>query len=302
MNYKKVNWMFLSILLFEIIVLFALAVLQDKVATNLAGDLVLSELILMLPMLVFLLLTRTRFREVFAFKKIKIATGFMTVLFVYLTMPAVTTINAISMIFSDNVVANMSQDILDLPFLLMLFLMGIFGPVCEELLFRGAIYNGYRNSAGPFKAMIFSAFLFALIHMNLNQAMYAFFIGFVLVLLKEATGSIWASIIYHIVFNSHTVLLLYFYDKWLPMSGMSIPEAGMDTQTLLITISVGLVLTVITLPLAGCVLYWIAKNEKKEETIAQLWSGRKINNGKIVSIPLVIGTLLCLAFMVYSLL
>ena len=147
MNYKKVNWMFLSILLFEIIVLFALAVLQDKVATNLAGDLVLSELILMLPMLVFLLLTRTRFREVFAFKKIKIATGFMTVLFVYLTMPAVTTINAISMIFSDNVVANMSQDILDLPFLLMLFLMGIFGPVCEELLFRGAIYNGYRNSA-----------------------------------------------------------------------------------------------------------------------------------------------------------
>ena len=302
MNHKKVNWMFLSIIAFEAVVIFVLAILSNKVVTNLASDLVLSELILILPTLVFLFLTRARLREVFTFKKIRMSTGFMTVLFVYLTMPAVTTINAFSMLFSDNVVADMSQDILSLPFLVMLFLMGIFGPVCEELVFRGAVYSGYRNSSGAFKAMFFSAFLFALIHMNFNQAMYAFFIGFVLVLLKEATGSIWTSIIYHVVFNSHTVILLYAYDKWLPATGLMIPEAAMDSQTLLITISIGIVLSVITLPLAACVLYWIAKNEKKEQALLVLWKERSTDRRKLISVPFVIGSILCLTFMVYSLL
>ena len=302
MNHKKVNWMFLSIIAFEAVVIFVLAILSNKVVTNLASDLVLSELILILPTLVFLFLTRTRLREVFTFKKIRMSTSFMTVLLVYLTMPTVTTINAFSMLFSNNVVADMSQDILSLPFLVMLFLMGIFGPVCEELVFRGAVYSGYRNSSGAFKAMFFSAFLFALIHMNFNQAMYAFFIGFVLVLLKEATGSIWTSIIYHVVFNSHTVILLYAYDKWLPATGLMIPEAAMDSQTLLITISIGIVLSVITLPLAACVLYWIAKNEKKEQALLVLWKERSTDRRKLISVPFVIGSILCLTFMVYSLL
>ena len=302
MNHKKVNWMFLSIIAFEAVVIFVLAMLGNKVVANLASDLVLSELILILPTLVFLFLTRTRLREVFTFKKIRMSTGFMTVLLVYLTMPTVTTINAFSMLFSNNVVADMSQDILSLPFLVMLFLMGIFGPVCEELVFRGAVYSGYRNSSGAFKAMFFSAFLFALIHMNFNQAMYAFFIGFVLVLLKEATGSIWTSIIYHVVFNSHTVILLYAYDKWLPATGLMIPEAAMDSQTLLITISIGIVLSVITLPLAACVLYWIAKNEKKEQALLVLWKERSTDRRKLISVPFVIGSILCLTFMVYSLL
>ncbi len=302
MNHKKVNWMFLSIIAFEAVVIFVLAILSNKVVTNLASDHVLSELILILPTLVFLFLTRTRLREVFTFKKIRMSTSFMTVLLVYLTMPTVTTINAFSMLFSNNVVADMSQDILSLPFLVMLFLMGIFGPVCEELVFRGAVYSGYRNSSGAFKAMFFSAFLFALIHMNFNQAMYAFFIGFVLVLLKEATGSIWTSIIYHVVFNSHTVILLYAYDKWLPATGLMIPEAAMDSQTLLITISIGIVLSVITLPLAACVLYWIAKNEKKEQALLVLWKERSTDRRKLISVPFVIGSILCLTFMVYSLL
>lgn len=302
MNHKKVNWMFLSIIAFEAVVIFVLAMLGNKVVANLASDLVLSELILILPTLVFLFLTRARLREVFTFKKIRMSTGFMTVLFVYLTMPAVTTINAFSMLFSDNVVADMSQDILSMPFLVMLFLMGVFGPICEELVFRGAVYSGYRNSSGAFKAMFFSAFLFALIHMNFNQAMYAFFIGFVLVLLKEAAGSIWTSIIYHIVFNSHTVILLYVYDKWLPATGLMVPEAAMDSQTLLITISVGIVLTVITLPLAACVLFWIAKNEKREQALLMIWKERSTDRRKLISVPFVIGSILCLTFMVYSLL
>lgn len=302
MNNKKVNWMFLSIIAFEAVVIFVLAMLQNRVMMNLASSLVLSELILILPMLVFIIFTKTRIREVFDFRQIRLTTALATVLFVYLTMPAVTTINAISMLFSDNVVADMSQDILSLPFALMILLMGIFGPVCEELVFRGAVYAGYKNSAGAFKAMFFSAFLFALIHMNFNQAMYAFFIGIVLVLLKEASGSIWTSILYHVIFNSHTVILLYLYDKWLPNMGMPITDAAMDSKTLLITISAGIVLSAITLPIAACLLFWIAKNEKNEKALIRMWKERSDDKRKLISVPFVISTILCLVFMVYSLL
>ena len=59
---------------------------------------------------------------------------------------------------------------------------------------------------------------------------------------------------------------------------------------------------VITLPIAACLLYWIAKNEKKEKTFIQMWKERTSDKRKLVSIPFVISTILCLAFMVYSLL
>ena len=70
-------------------------------------------------------------------------------------------------------------------------------------------YQGYKRSGTTMQAMFMSALLFALMHMNFNQAAYAFVIGVLVVLLIEATGSIWSSIIVHIVINSQQVLMLY---------------------------------------------------------------------------------------------
>ena len=46
----------------------------------------------------------------------------------------------------------------------------------------------------------------------------------------------------------------------------------------------------------------IAKNEKKEQALLVLWKERSTDRRKLISVPFVIGSILCLTFMVYSLL
>lgn len=287
--------MFLSMIIVQFVVVFGLAFFARNLSINMAANLIISELILLVPALVFVFATKTRLKEAFAFRKIKISTALMTVVFVFLSMPLVTTINAVSMLFTDNVVAEMSVDVLNMPFLVMLFLMGIYGPVCEELVFRGVAHAGYRRTCNAFQAIIFSGILFALIHMNFNQAMYAFVIGIGLALLKEATGSILAPIIYHVVFNSHSVVLMFLSEKLVSDSGIA--ETVMNQKTLITTISSTLLIAVVTTAIAGCVLVWMAGNEGRKSYLLEIWTRRKEGCGKPLTAPFVIGVIICLAYM-----
>ena len=72
----------------------------------------------------------------------------MVLLFTFLIMPMSTALNAISMLFVDNTVNAISGDVLQMPFPVMLFMIGIFGPFCEAL-FSGDIKNPVPCS-GPY--------------------------------------------------------------------------------------------------------------------------------------------------------
>ena len=61
-----------------------------------------------------------------------------------------------------------------------MFFVGILAPVCEEVVFRGAIFGGMKKEGNIFKAVMVSGLLFGLLHMNINQASYAFVIGILL--------------------------------------------------------------------------------------------------------------------------
>lgn len=300
MNSKKVNWMFLTTILIEFFILFLFGIFYRYLSIGIVGNLIISELMLTVPSLLFVLATRTKWRDVLALRPIKISTVLMIILFTYLTMPLVTTINAFTMLFSENVVAEMSADILNMPFFAMLFLIGIFGPVCEEIVFRGIVHSGYRKTGTALQAMLFSALLFGFMHMNFNQAIYAFVIGFMLVLLKEATGSLWGSIVYHVIFNSNTVVMLYASEKWLKNLTQNTADV-LDTNTLLISISVSMAVAAVTIAIAGCCLVWMANNEGRKEYIVDIWINRKIGRGKMITIPLILSVILCLAYMILQL-
>ncbi len=300
MNSKKVNWMFLTTILIEFFILFLFGIFYRYLSIGIVGNLIISELMLTVPSLLFVLATRTKWRDVLALRPIKISTVLMIILFTYLTMPLVTTINAFTMLFSENVVAEMSADILNMPFFAMLFLIGIFGPVCEEIVFRGIVHSGYRKTGTALQAMLFSALLFGFMHMNFNQAIYAFVIGFMLVLLKEATGSLWSSIVYHVIFNSNTVVMLYASEKWLKNLTQNSADV-LDTNTLLISISVSMAVAAVTIAIAGCCLVWMANNEGRKEYIVDIWINRKIGRGKMITIPLILSVILCLAYMILQL-
>ena len=74
-------------------------------------------------------------------------------------------------------------------------------------MFRGVFFHGYRR-AGILKAALCSGLCFGLIHLNLNQFCYAFIVGTIMALVVEATGSLFSSMLVHMVINSSSVLAL----------------------------------------------------------------------------------------------
>ena len=306
MNSKKTNWLFLTIILAHFAALFFLIRMGEGINFTMAANCIVSELIILVPGLVFLAASRGNWNENLGFAKVRISSLLLVVLFTFLSMPLVTVLNAFSMLFAENAVVSMESGILEVGFPGMLFLIGIYGPFCEEFVFRGMIFRGYKKSGSTFWAILLSSLLFGLMHMNINQAIYAFAIGILLALLVEATGSLWGSVFCHMVFNSSQVVLM-FSTQWLQNSTYGevleeSGEAGITPDMLLMVISVYLIIAAITTPLAFCVLAYIAKRQGREENLKQIWSTRKEKKEYLVSIPLVLSIVVCLAYISMELL
>ncbi|WP_317167111.1 CPBP family intramembrane glutamic endopeptidase [Blattabacterium cuenoti] len=95
-----------------------------------------------------------------------------------------------------------------LPFLSTTVLLA---PVCEEIFFRGIILNGMlKSKIHPFKAIIFSSFLFGLTHMNPWQLVGGLFIGTFIGYTYFITSSILDCILLHI-FNNMVATVGIFY-------------------------------------------------------------------------------------------
>lgn len=77
----------------------------------------------------------------------------------------------------------------------------IIAPISEELIFRG-VTMGYAAKIMPFwVANIFQAFLFGLFHGNVVQGTYAFVVGLFCGYVCYRGGSIYLSILFHMLFN-----------------------------------------------------------------------------------------------------
>lgn len=83
------------------------------------------------------------------------------------------------------------------------FALGLFAPVAEEFVFRGAVLRTLLNgNLRPWGAITVSALLFAVAHLNPAQLVHAFIIGLLLGWMYWRTGSIIPGIVYHWVNNS----------------------------------------------------------------------------------------------------
>ncbi|MBS0627186.1 MAG: CPBP family intramembrane metalloprotease, partial [Verrucomicrobia bacterium] len=96
------------------------------------------------------------------------------------------------------------------PLLLLSTLISIllFAPIIEEFLFRGMLQNFLKKYMSRTKALVISAFFFAIIHLSPSQGLgnislffslftFGCFLGFV----YEKQGSLLSSITLHLTFN-----------------------------------------------------------------------------------------------------
>lgn len=321
MTGKRANWLFLTMILTHIAVSLFLSFFGGYIRISTIASFFLGEAVLMGPALLFLLFSRTASQPVpngaaaapggfapvpqpvrpTAFRRIKISTLLMIALATVLLMPLVTVLNTLTLFFTDNAVAAMEGNILSLPFPVMLFMIGIFGPFCEEFVFRGMIYGSYGSGLLP---ILLSAFLFGLMHMNFNQAVYAFAIGVFLAILVEAAGSLWASVFCHMFFNSYEVVMMYLSKAVLGSEYMeAVSEAAELTSAQLQTaLAVYLLIAAVTTPIALCCVAWIAKNEGRQEAVLALFqrkSGQQDPQPQesLITVPLIVAAVLCLGFM-----
>jgi len=79
-------------------------------------------------------------------------------------------------------------------------------PFTEEILMRGLILGGFTLRYGPRKAILYSALLFGITHMNVWQFPGAVLIGLLVGWLTLRTGSLWPAVLAHLL-NNLTVTL-----------------------------------------------------------------------------------------------
>lgn len=321
MEIKKINWLMVGTFGLHIVVALVLYNFPDMFQIGILLNLSLGEIMLLLPMAVYLLCwvlgqkkkavgedaeedkPQTLFKRLH-YNKVKPSTLLYALIFTWLSMPLTTLINAISMLFVDNTVMALSEQILGVAFPVMLFFMAVVPAFCEETLFRGIVYGGYRKHGDKFVAVLASGFLFGVMHMNLNQALYAFAIGVLLALLFEATNSIWPTILFHFVYNAQSCTLMFLIEEIMPgiYTDPAMLEAASASTDMYIMIAVYIVLAAIFTPLAICMLYKIAKNENRVEQLKETLPGKKEGKVRIVTASFVIATVLAIGFIVYDIL
>lgn len=94
-------------------------------------------------------------------------------------------------------------------FILAFISLVIVAPVAEEVIFRGYMYGKLRKYAPVWLTVLLTSLLFAIAHFQWNVGLDTFALGVVLALLRFATGSIWASILLHMLKNGVAFYLLF---------------------------------------------------------------------------------------------
>lgn len=121
-------------------------------------------------------------------------------------------------------------------------------PLLEELLHRGVVYGRLRRMMNMWPAVILSALVFAILHFNIVQFTYAFFLGIVLALFVEKTGHIYPAVLGHVIANGIAVI----------RTETGVLNGTVDSSVSAWLISVGLLLVGI-----GVLIIYVGKKNNK---------------------------------------
>ena len=99
-------------------------------------------------------------------------------------------------------------EISSIPIIIEIISSGIIGPILEELVFRGIVYNKLKEFNKPMTTIILASIIFAFFHNDIINAIYAFGVSFMLIYLYEKYKTLKAPIIMHMSLNITIILML----------------------------------------------------------------------------------------------
>jgi membrane protease YdiL (CAAX protease family) len=106
--------------------------------------------------------------------------------------------------------------------------------ICEETLFRGWLLGTMRRRLSPVPAIALQAVLFALFHMSPLSIVALAVVGVYLGFLFERTGTIYASMTAHGLYNATVIAVTNLEPRWLldATGGFSLPVIGASLAAL----------------------------------------------------------------------
>ncbi|APC39192.1 CPBP family intramembrane glutamic endopeptidase [Clostridium estertheticum] len=86
--------------------------------------------------------------------------------------------------------------------IILILSVAVIAPIYEEVIIRGILLKGMANKMNPNLALIISALIFALAHMNIPQGINAFLLGLIIGAIYLSSDSIYLCIFAHFINNS----------------------------------------------------------------------------------------------------
>lgn len=304
---KKIN-IFAPVLFgFYIIasILFSRIIYSNRIALPLWLNLIISQCILLIPALIYVLVMKIDIIKCIPYRKIKLSDAVSSLLIGYCLVPLVLLINVISSVFATNYLNSSTTEISQYPFIIQLLLMAFLPTIAEEFVFRGLFYHSYRKN-GILGAAILSGVVFGAIHLNINQFCYACVMGMVFALMVEITGSMFSSMLAHFAVNSYSIIML----KLVSMSGISVQTEQASQQIMsqysgviiLLQIAILAVTAIAFISIAYLLFMSMAKrNGRWDYFKLNMKKGlRPQNNEHFITIPLAATLLAAAAFMIFQ--
>lgn len=304
---KKIN-IFAPVLFgFYIIasILFSRIIYSNGIALPLWLNLIISQCILLIPALIYVLVMKIDIIKCIPYRKIKLSDAVSSLLIGYCLVPLVLLINVISSVFATNYLNSSTTEISQYPFIIQLLLMAFLPTIAEEFVFRGLFYHSYRKN-GILGAAILSGVIFGAIHLNINQFCYACVMGMVFALMVEITGSMFSSMLAHFAVNSYSIIML----KLVSMSGISVQTEQASQQMMsqysgviiLLQIAILAVTAIAFISIAYLLFMSMAKRSGRWDYFKlNMKKGlRPQNNEHFITIPLAATLLAAAAFMIFQ--
>lgn len=286
-------------------ILFSRIIYSNRIALPLWLNLIISQCILLIPALIYVLVMKIDIIKCIPYRKIKLSDAVSSLLIGYCLVPLVLLINVISSVFATNYLNSSTTEISQYPFIIQLLLMAFLPTIAEEFVFRGLFYHSYRKN-GILGAAILSGVVFGAIHLNINQFCYACVMGMVFALMVEITGSMFSSMLAHFAVNSYSIIML----KLVSMSGISVQTEQASQQIMSQYSSVIILLQIAILAVTAIAFISIAyllfmsmakRNGRWDYFKLNMKKGlRPQNNEHFITIPLAATLLAAAAFMIFQ--
>ena len=142
----------------------------------------------------------------------------------------------LNIIQNDKGATLVSESIMELNPILALLTVSIIIPFCEELIFRALIFKNLEFRYNFYVGAVVSSILFALLHGNISQGIYAFFIGFMLCYVYNRFGGFKYAYLLHLVMNFSSLFFM----------GLFVPDVTKRRDQIIVLI-LSMVLFIITM-------------------------------------------------------